>query len=216
MDVSAINTRLSRNNSSTNLHTNILDINRNYTVDKTKVLQKKRDSCNKEHMTACMKAGNNFVIEFSTAAYELGKQKTIEILKSNDSTYKYTLRKGVDNQGAYIDNCIKVYNKTSDGTQGKLLKFINFYQTSSVANANGSRIDLFLSDIYPKLCDTMKKICKNLTAINDNIYASLNMGVQHSEFTIDKPASSLKTTKLVSMPTWNDNTATASNPKTTK
>ena len=75
MDVSAINTRLSRKNSSTNLHTNILDINRNYTVDKTKVLQKKKDSCNKEHMTTCMKAGNNFVIEFSTAAYELAKQK---------------------------------------------------------------------------------------------------------------------------------------------
>ena len=86
----------------------------------------------------------------------------------NDSTYKYTFRKGVDNQGAYIDNCIKVYNKKSDGMQGKLLKFvIKFYQTSSVANTNGSRVDLFLSDIYPKLCNTMKKSCKNLTVINE-------------------------------------------------
>ena len=90
MDVSAINTRLSRKNSSTNLHTNILDTNRNYTLDKTKVIQKKKDSCNKEHMTSRMKTGNNFVIEFSTAAYELAKQKTIEILERNDSTYKYT------------------------------------------------------------------------------------------------------------------------------
>jgi hypothetical protein len=38
------------------------------------------------------------------------------------------------------------------------------------------------------------------------MYASLDMGAQHSESTIDKtaPASNLKTTKLVSMPTWND------------
>jgi hypothetical protein len=86
----------------------------------------------------------------------------------HDSTYKFTFRKGVDNQGAYIDNCIKVYNKKSDGMQGKLLKFvIKFYQTSSVANTNGSRVDLFLSDIYPKLCNTMKKSCKNLTVINE-------------------------------------------------
>lgn len=209
MDVSGINTRLSRKNSSTNLHTNILDTSKNYTVDKTQALQKKKDSCNKEHMTARMKAGNNFVIVFSTAAYELAKQKTIEIWERNESTYKFTLRKGVDNQGACIDNCIKVYNKKSDGTQGKLLKFvINFYQTSSVANANGSRIDLFLSDIYPKLCDAMEKSCKDLTIINDNIYASLDMGSQHSESTTDKalPSSDLKTIKSAStcMSTWND------------
>ena len=80
MDVSAINTRLSRKNSSTNLLTNILETNRNYTLDKTKALQKKQDSCNKEHMTARMKTGNNFVMESSTAAYELAKKKTIEIL----------------------------------------------------------------------------------------------------------------------------------------
>lgn len=97
MDVSAINTRLSRKISSTNLHTHILDTNRNYTVDKTNAIQKKKDICIREHMTARMKAGNNFVIEFSTAAYELAKQKAIAIMERNDSTYKYTLRKGVDN-----------------------------------------------------------------------------------------------------------------------
>ena len=65
---------------------------------------------------------------------------------------------------------------------------------------------VFLSDIYPKLCDAMKKSCTDLTVINDNIYASLDMGEQHPESTIDNsvPASNLNTTKLVSMPIWND------------
>ena len=55
---------------------------RNFTLDRTKALEKKHQACTREHVTFEMKAGKNFVIEFSTATYELAKQNLFSILVS--------------------------------------------------------------------------------------------------------------------------------------
>lgn len=63
-----------------------------------------------------------------------------------------------------------------------------------------------MSDIYPKLCDAKKKSCKNLTVINDNVYASLDMGAQLVKILnplLIRQPSNINTTKLNYMPTWN-------------
>ena len=52
---------------------------RPYTLDKPKALENKMKACTKVHVTFCMKAGKNFVIEFSTAAYELSKTQLLRI-----------------------------------------------------------------------------------------------------------------------------------------
>ena len=53
---------------------------RNFTLDRMKALEKKHQACTREHVTFEMKAGKNFVIEFSTATYELAKQNLFSIL----------------------------------------------------------------------------------------------------------------------------------------
>ena len=45
-----------------------------YILNKMKSLIKKLDSCTKEDINYELKAGNNLVLHFSTAAYELAKQ----------------------------------------------------------------------------------------------------------------------------------------------
>jgi hypothetical protein len=51
-------------------------------MNKSKALDKKLTTCDKEHLKFEMKPGKDFVIEFSTSAYELAK---MEISKVNET-----------------------------------------------------------------------------------------------------------------------------------
>lgn len=146
---------------------------RHYTMDKQKALGKKQISCGKEHINAEWKS-NNLVINFSTSAYELAKMSILQILNKCDLPYKHNIIEGIDNQCANVDTCIKVFNKLKDGTQGKTQKFvINLYHTSSGMVVNGSRIDLFIDDIYKKLCTILSKQYDDLTIINEGLFKTL-------------------------------------------
>ena len=76
------------------------NITKDYSLDKSKSLGKKNESCMKEHMTYEMKQGNNLVIELSTAAYELSKVCIHQILHSKDFSYAVEKREGLDLQGS--------------------------------------------------------------------------------------------------------------------
>ena len=65
---------------------------------------------------------------------------------------------------------IQHLQQKSDGFCGKMQKFvINLYHTTSVPLVDGSRTDIFLTDIYEELCSLMESICKQLDIINLNI-----------------------------------------------
>ena len=89
---------------------------KNYKLDKAKSLEKKANSCAKEHMKYVLKPGNNLVIEFSTAAYELSKQCLYDLLYSKDFEYAVEKRNNIDLDGANVDTCYKVFNKKADGS----------------------------------------------------------------------------------------------------
>jgi hypothetical protein len=59
-------------------------------------MNKKEKACDKDYITFCMKANNNFRAEFNMATYELFKEKlftTIDSMSSDQSTLlKYIKR----------------------------------------------------------------------------------------------------------------------------
>ncbi|CAC5381585.1 unnamed protein product [Mytilus coruscus] len=121
-----------------------------------------------------MKPGNNLVLEFSTAAYELARLSLSKII-DNSTQYFGLIRHSEENLGANVDSCIKVFNRKNDNTQGKTLKFvINLYHTSSRMVINGSRVDLYLAEIHDKLCDELAINGHMLSVLNGNIASTIS------------------------------------------
>ncbi|CAC5387524.1 unnamed protein product [Mytilus coruscus] len=147
---------------------------RSYNLNHQKALEKKKVSCDKEHVVSEWKA-NNLVIEFSTSTYELFKTLLHQLLAKSTS-YKPKTTEGVDYQNAIVDSCIKVYNRLRDGSMGRTLKFvINLYHTSSRVVVNGNRVDLFVSDIYGDLCAKLSTHYEDLSVINKGIFDTIDL-----------------------------------------
>ena len=122
-----------------------------------------------------MKPGNNLVIQFSTAAYDLSKICIHNLLHCNTFTYAVERQDGLDLNGANVDTCYKIFNKKADGTCGKILKFvINFYHTTSQILVNENKTDIFISDILDKLGSELRTRCDQLDIFNINIVTTLN------------------------------------------
>jgi len=70
----SITRRFSKALSTSNLHNdNRITQCRPYTLDRTKALDKKLRNGHAQHIKYEMKSGKNFVIQYSTGAYELAK-----------------------------------------------------------------------------------------------------------------------------------------------
>ena len=128
-----------------------------------------------------LKQGNNLVIELSTAAYELAKQCIKEVVNHEKFEFAYEMRDSIDQNGANVDTCIRIFNKKADGTCGRLLNFaINCYNTTSQILVNGNKVDLFITIILDKLCIQMKEKCDQLASV-------LNSAHQQTRPIKDKP-----------------------------
>lgn len=93
--------RITRMNSGGNLHISN-PIYKDYVLDKSKAIQIKNDACAKPHIESTMNSGNNFVLEFSTAAYEYARQCLITILDSS-TQYVGMIRHSEETSGAKVD-----------------------------------------------------------------------------------------------------------------
>ncbi|MEW8487170.1 MAG: PHD finger domain-containing protein [Candidatus Thiodiazotropha sp.] len=150
---------------------------KDYALDKNKSLAKKNDSCAKEHMKCEMKQGNNLVIELRTAAYELSKTCIHELFNNDSFPFAVEKRDGLDLNGANVDICYRVFNKKSDGSSGRMLKYVvNLYHTTSqiLVNTCRSKIDLFTSVVLENLIKEMRARCNELNVINKNIATALS------------------------------------------
>ena len=97
-----------------------------------------------------------------------------ELLRHKNFPYYAEKNDGVEQSGATVDTCFRVFNKKADGSCGKKLKFvINLYHTTSVIVVNGSRTDIFLSEIHNELCSQMAARCKDLDIMNINIASTI-------------------------------------------
>jgi hypothetical protein len=71
---------LRKNNYMGDLCTDIVTNCKPYTLDQSEAMNKKEKPCDKDYVTFCMRANNNFRAEFNMATYELFKDKLFTTL----------------------------------------------------------------------------------------------------------------------------------------
>jgi len=160
-----------------------------YTLDRTKALDNKRQICNNEHINYAMKPGKNFVVEYSTAAYELAKTVTAQILQSNDFKENFAIVEqiGQDQTNAIVDLVYKIYNRKQNGQTGNQLKFaINMYHTQCKMNVNGNRVDIFVNYIFDKIFEKTKLNVQNLDIVNSTIASQISPLLSSSSIVVKK------------------------------
>ena len=150
---------------------------RQYTLDRDKALDKKLQKCDAQHIIFEMKSGKNFVMRLSTSAYELAKTQIKDILQSPDLIGQFGIQAqiGKDSANANTDTCLKVYNRKQNGAVGNIPKFtINFYHTTNTITVNGSKVDVFINNIFDKLCESIKSKHPQLDIANATIASQIN------------------------------------------
>ncbi|CAC5361724.1 unnamed protein product [Mytilus coruscus] len=163
---------------------------RSYTLDRESAIHKKINTCQKEHLRFELKPGKNFVIELSTGAYETVKIVILNILQRPEITETLVtlpIQEGIEKSGLTVDSCYKVFNKKLNGDAGSLLKFtINLYHTTFKINVNGSRIDLFINNIFFKICEKLRFEYRDINILNNSIHSYLSQLKSSSSNTIHR------------------------------
>ncbi|CAC5361740.1 unnamed protein product [Mytilus coruscus] len=163
---------------------------RSYTLDRESAIHKKINACQKEHLRFELKPDKNFVIELSTGAYETVKSEILNILQRPEITETLVtlpIQEGIEKSGLTVDSCYKVFNKKLNGDVGSLLKFtINLYHTTCKINVNGSRIDLFINNIFDKICEKLRIEYRDINILNNSIHSYLSQLKSSSSNTIHR------------------------------
>ena len=68
-----------------------------------------------------------------------------------------------------------MYNRRQNGPVGNIAKFtINFYHTTNTITVNGSRVDVFINNIFDKLCEIIRNKHPQLDIANATIATQIN------------------------------------------
>ena len=157
-------------------HSTVIRTN-SYILNKVCALQKKLQQCGQEHLYFQMKPNKNFVIRLSTSAYELAKLVVIEHLHSESFCKDYCITSCINEDECQnqVGSSFRVFNRKKDGMQGTKLKFtVNFYHTTSSVLVNGTRVDIFESELFQPICDSIQLKCTELTIVNEQIADALS------------------------------------------
>ena len=151
---------------------NIITQTNSYVLNKVRALQKKLQQCGQEHLYFQMKPNKNFVIRLSTSAYELAKLIVIEHLHSESFCKDYFIASCINEDECHnqVGSSFRIFNRKKDGLQGTKLKFtVNFYHTTSTILVNGTRVDIFESELFQPICDSIQLKCDDLSIVNEQI-----------------------------------------------
>ena len=163
-----------------------------YTLDRTKALVKKAESCSKEHLSYTLKPGKNFVMECSTATYELSKGVIRSILETKDifkTEYSVKTEEGVDQTGAHVESRYKLFQRKKGGEPGCYSKLtINMYNTTSRILVNGARLDLFMNNIFTDLKEEVEKNHNHVKIIDNSLRESINANLGIKGNNSDRPS----------------------------
>jgi hypothetical protein len=124
-----------------------------------------------------MKPGKNFVIEFSTSAYELAKMEISKIIETPEfnATYNIRAQHSLDLSDITVDTCMKVFNRKQNGAPGSQLKYtMNFYHTTNTMTVNGWRVDIFINEIFDQLCKAIQDKCSTLNIMNTTLATQIS------------------------------------------
>ncbi|MES9881859.1 MAG: PHD finger domain-containing protein [Sedimenticola sp.] len=145
---------------------------KNYLLNRQNALKKKLDGCFKDHIQSDMKSKGNFVITFSTSAYEMAKYFVFDILQSDSFSehFFYIEESGKDITDSTVEMRYKIFNKKKDGQSGLQTKMtINCYHTTSKMLINGNRVDYFVDNYFPMLERNISDRCPELDDANFEI-----------------------------------------------
>ncbi|CAG2233855.1 unnamed protein product [Mytilus edulis] len=68
------------------------------------------------------------------------------------------------------NHCYRIYNRKNNGQIGSQLKYVvNIYNTTSLINVNGSRVELFVNGIFKDLCAYLSKHFDSFDILNNEI-----------------------------------------------
>ncbi|CAG2188109.1 unnamed protein product [Mytilus edulis] len=151
---------------------NISTRSKNYSLNRSKALDKKQETCQKQHIQYEMKPGKNFVIEFSTAAFEATKNFLLSHFTSENFNNNLAVKeqKNLDSTHITVDHSYRIYNRKNNGQIGSQLKYVvNVYNTTSLINVNGSRVELFVNGIFKDLCAYLSKHFDSFDILNNEI-----------------------------------------------
>ncbi|CAG2235289.1 CPS40 [Mytilus edulis] len=83
---------------------------------------------------------------------------------------------GVELSNLNIDSCYKIFNRKANNQPGNLLKFtMNLYHTTNKMTVNGGRVDIFINDIFDKICAEIQNHYTELNICNKTIHSQLSI-----------------------------------------
>ena len=101
----------------------------------------------------------------------------MNVLKNSEPANAWVtvpVQEGIDQSGLIIDSCYRVINRKQNGDAGNKLKFaVNLFHTTSKMNINGSRVDIFINDIFDKICEVIQDELGDIEILNKSMQCYL-------------------------------------------
>jgi hypothetical protein len=153
-------------------------------------VDKKLYACQKEHIKFELKAGKNFVVELSTGAYEVVKRIIPALLETAGLDNSYSMvnvQEGKEESGLTVDSCYRIFNEKQNGSAGNILKVaINLYHTSCKMTVNGSRIDIFINELFDLIYKQITIEYSDIQLLNNSLQTYLTHLKNYSSSCIHK------------------------------
>ncbi len=126
-----------------------LDINTEYTLNQSKIIDKKIKACDREPISANHTVANS-VIKFSATSFETMK-KLISSLYGNRENTMTEITTKMDENSVIEQDIVKIFYKTKQNRKGRLLLVFNMYRTTSTMLVNGPSLKKFQNEEFPML-----------------------------------------------------------------
>ena len=129
---------------------------RQYSLNKTKAIQKKIEKCHADTIIEMKDSGRQMVISCSTAYYESLRRSIFqyfERINKESNTLAIVVRQVTDANGHIVEHVLRASNRLKhSGNPGQRTKFVlNMYNTNNRILANGSCLNLLIKDHLPKV-----------------------------------------------------------------
>ena len=148
---------------------------RDYDLNYDRAVQKKIRACNLEYSVKSEFKGGNHVFTFSTAMYELYRDKLIEHLKGLDNNpnanIKVKCKDISEKSGMTVESQVRVHQKTRNGC-GRLKYTINLYHTNNRIMVNGRLAAQFNSE-HTQISEQILA-CEQVSDLNEALCAQIH------------------------------------------
>ena len=146
---------------------------RDYQLNHIKSINKKIDACKNNAVEVLIASGNNIVIKFSTATYEIFR-RSLSLYMDKNQSYCAINETVEEKNGLIVEEVMKVMNRTMNGKNGKQHKYtINLYHTKCKILVNGKESRTLLDLHLPEIKNSFRCDQQTIDILNKEIEDSL-------------------------------------------